>query len=108
MGQTSLISWAKRNKSLDTSEIRWLDVRKMRMTFVVDRRRVNSTVMPLAVQGEDLMKHPQFFCSLVALLFAICLFDAALAQESAQTAGGEITTLYALDPITSHLSLNDG
>lgn len=54
------------------------------------------------------MKHQQFFCSLVALLFAICLSEAALAQASAQFGSGEIATLYALDPITSHLSLNDG
>jgi hypothetical protein len=54
------------------------------------------------------MKHQQFFCSLVVLLFAIVLSEAALAQESAQNVGGEIATLYALDPVTSHLSLNDG
>jgi len=54
------------------------------------------------------MKHQQFFCCLVALLFAISLSQAALAQESPENGGGEIATLYALDPLTSHLSLNDG
>src|SRR4029453_4565924 len=54
------------------------------------------------------MKLQQFFCSLMVLVFAICLSEAALAQEPAQIAGGEIATLYALDPITRHLSLNDG
>ncbi len=54
------------------------------------------------------MKHQQFFCCLVALLLAIGLSQAALAQESAANGDGEIATLYALDPLTSHLSLNDG
>ena len=54
------------------------------------------------------MKHQQFLCCLVALLFGICLSQAVLAQASAQIESGEIVTLYALDPITSHLSLNDG
>jgi hypothetical protein len=54
------------------------------------------------------MKRQQFFCCLVALLFAIGLSQAALAQESPENGGGEIATLYALDPLTSHLSLNDG
>ena len=54
------------------------------------------------------MKQQRFFCSLVVLLFAICLSEVALAQASAQIANGDIATLYALDPITSHLSLNDG
>ena len=50
------------------------------------------------------MKQQQFFCSLVALLFVILFSGIALAQNSS----GEIATLYALDPLTSHLSLNDG
>ena len=54
------------------------------------------------------MKHQKFFCSLVVLLFAICLSEAASAQALDQMPGGEISTLYALDPIRSHLSLNDG
>ena len=54
------------------------------------------------------MKHQLLYCSLVALLFAIGLSGAALAQEAPQNVGGEIATLYALDPTTSHLSLNDG
>jgi len=53
------------------------------------------------------MKHQQLFCSLLAL-FAIGLSEASLAQEPTPDLGGEIATLYALDPITSHLSLNDG
>jgi hypothetical protein len=54
------------------------------------------------------MKLQQFFYSLMVLVFAIFFSEAVLAQEPAQIAGGEIATLYALDPITSHLSLNDG
>src|SRR5262245_11063799 len=54
------------------------------------------------------MKNQQFFCLAMALLFATCISEAALAQESPQSGSGEIATLYALDPITSHLSLNDG
>ena len=54
------------------------------------------------------MKQQRFLCSLVVLLFAICLSETALAQTSAQFGSGDIATLYALDPITSHLSLNDG
>jgi len=54
------------------------------------------------------MKQQRFLCSLVVLLFAICLSETALAQTPAQFGSGDIATLYALDPITSHLSLNDG
>jgi len=54
------------------------------------------------------MKQQRFFCSLVVLLFAICLSDAALAQPSAQIGSSDIVTLYALDPITCNLSLHDG
>jgi hypothetical protein len=54
------------------------------------------------------MKHQQFLCALIALLLAIGLSPSAIAQESTQDGGGEITTLYALDALTSHLSLNDG
>jgi hypothetical protein len=54
------------------------------------------------------MKHQQFLCALAALLLAIGLSPSAFAQEPTQDGGGEITTLYALDALTSHLSLNDG
>ena len=54
------------------------------------------------------MKYQQFFCSLVAFMFAISLSVIGTAQEPGQVGGGEIATLYALDPITSHLSFNDG
>ena len=53
------------------------------------------------------MKQQQL-SSLLALLFVICLAEAALAQTSTEIGTGEIATLYAQDPITSHLSLNDG
>jgi len=54
------------------------------------------------------VKHQQFLYALAAMLLAIALSPPAFAQGSSQDGGGEIATLYALDALTSHLSLNDG
>jgi len=53
------------------------------------------------------MKLQQFLRALAALLLAIGLSPPAFAQQSID-GSGEIVTLYALDALTSHLSLNDG